>query len=73
MHRTRLLALLPLALGAAAAHAQFDGPAPLAWRWQGFSRTLSGGTPLVQGDKILTALGNRIYALDRTSGNQIWR
>ena len=89
MHRTRTLGLLPLALVAlgstfAGAYAQtdgvakldsgkFDGPAPLAWRWQGFSRTLSGGSPLVQGDRILVALGNRMYALDRSSGNQIWR
>lgn len=78
MPRTRSLALLPLvaaahSLLAAGAYAQFDGPAPLAWRWQGFTKTLSGGSPIVQDDRVLTALGNRIYALDRASGNQIWR
>ena len=58
---------------ATGAMAQFDGPAPLAWRW--FQGTLSvpSGSAVVDGDTVYTAVGGRIYALERETGNQLWR
>ncbi len=58
---------------ATGAMAQFDGPAPLAWRW--FQGTLSvpSGSAVVDGDTIYTAVGGRVYALERETGNQLWR
>lgn len=53
--------------------ADFDGPAPLAWRWQQPSSVVAGGSPLVVGDTLYHGLGGRIYAIDRKTGNQIWR
>jgi len=55
------------------AAAQFDGPAPLAWRWQQSSTTAPGGSPLVLGGTIYQSLGGRIFSLDKDSGNLKWR
>lgn len=53
--------------------AQFDGPAPLAWRWSEATTVSPSGTPVVSGDTVYVAVGGRIYSLDRATGNQNWR
>jgi outer membrane protein assembly factor BamB len=55
------------------AAAQFDGPAPLAWRWQQPSSVASNGAPLIEGDTIYVNLGSRTYAVDRATGNTKWK
>ena len=71
--------MLSLAVGLAAltlasvASAQFDGPAPLAWRWQQSSTSAPGGPPLVLGDTIYQSLGGRVFSLDKDSANLKWR
>lgn len=63
-----------LAIAAAnLAHAQFSGPAPLAWRWAQQTTSSPRGNLATDGSKIFAAIGNRIYAIDRESGNQKWR
>ncbi|HWA84329.1 MAG TPA: PQQ-binding-like beta-propeller repeat protein, partial [Fimbriimonadaceae bacterium] len=58
---------------ASMAMADFDGPAPLAWRWiQPTSATVTG-SPLVVGDTVYVAVGQRTFALDKATGNQKWR
>lgn len=61
------LALAPLA------HADFDGPAPLAWRWVQPTSANVKGSPLVVGDTIVVAIGNRMFAIDKATGNQKWK
>ncbi len=61
------LALAPMA------QADFDGPAPLAWRWVQPTSARVSGSPVVVGDTVLVAVGNRIFALDRATGNQKWK
>lgn len=56
-----------------AAFAQFDGPAPLAWRWAQATSVSPTGSPVVDGDTVYVAVGQRMYALDKASGNQKWR
>jgi outer membrane protein assembly factor BamB len=53
--------------------AQFDGPAPLAWRWVQPTRVAPYGSPVVQGDTVYVAVGQRIYALDKETGNKKWQ
>lgn len=71
--------MLSIAVGLAAltltsvAAAQFDGPAPLAWRWQQSSTTPPGGSPLVLGGTVYQSLGGRIFSLDKDTGNLRWR
>jgi len=71
--------MLSFAVGIAAltlasvAAAQFDGPAPLAWRWQQSSTTVPGGSPLVLGETIYQSLGGRVFSLDKETGNLKWR
>jgi outer membrane protein assembly factor BamB len=71
--------MLSFAVGIAAltltsvAAAQFDGPAPLAWRWQQSSTAAPGGSPLVLGGTIYQSLGGRIFSLDKETGNLRWR
>ena len=55
------------------AAAQFDGPSPLAWRWQQPSTVASNGAPLIEGDTIYINLGSRSYAVDRATGNTKWK
>lgn len=63
-----------LALGiAGGALAQFDGPAPLAWRWSEATSAIPAGAPVADGDTVFTAVGGRIYALERETGNLLWR
>jgi len=72
--------ILPFAVAAAIAamispraSADFDGPAPLAWRWAQSSNTIPSGTPLVDHDAVYVAVGARVFALDRATGNQKWK
>ena len=59
---------------AAVASAQFDGPAPVAWRWMPPSGLVaSSGPPLVIGDTVYVGSGGRIYAVNRITGNKIWQ
>ena len=74
MRTLRLFTAVPLAFAlAAAASAQFDGPAPLAWRWVQPTNAAPSGAPLVSGETIYTAIGGRVFAIDRASGNLRWR
>ena len=69
--RSFIVASIAMISGIAAA--QFDGPAPLAWRWQQPSSVSPTGTPLVEANTIYFNLGNRVYAIDRDSGNMKWK
>ena len=69
----RSFVLATLTLVSAVAVAQFDGPAPLAWRWQQSSPSAPNGAPLVDGNNIFVNLGNRVYSIDRESGNTNWK
>lgn len=74
MHIKRILALgtaLLMLTGIAAA--QFDGPAPVAWRWTQPTPAAPLGSPLVVDDTVYVAVGQRIHALDKSTGNQKWR
>ncbi|MCG9895761.1 MAG: PQQ-binding-like beta-propeller repeat protein [Fimbriimonadaceae bacterium] len=78
MARLRISPVAPATLTAAlllagASQAQFDGPAPLAWRWVEATSASPSGTPAVDGDRVFVAVGGRVYALDRKTGNQLWR
>lgn len=73
MRPTRLISAVCLAAVAVSASAQFDGPAPLAWRWVEPTTVSPSGAPVVQGDTIYTAVGRRMFAIDRLSGNTKWR
>lgn len=56
-----------------AANAEFDGPAPLAWRWVQPTSNSPVGSPTVQDGVVYAAVGTRMYALDKESGNQRWK
>ncbi|MBS1706568.1 MAG: PQQ-binding-like beta-propeller repeat protein [Armatimonadetes bacterium] len=58
---------------AAAALADFNGPAPLAWRWMQPTSVAPGGKLAVEGGVVYAAVGNRVYAIEQDSGNQKWR
>ncbi|AIE84393.1 PQQ-like beta-propeller repeat protein [Fimbriimonas ginsengisoli] len=74
MHKLRSITV---GLGAlalvAAASAQFDGPAPLAWRSMQPTSVPPGGSPVTNGDDIYQSIGGRIYCLDRSTGNKRWQ
>ncbi len=53
--------------------AQFDGPAPLAWRWQQSSTSAPGGSPLVVDNTIYQSLGGRVFSLDKDTANRKWQ
>jgi outer membrane protein assembly factor BamB len=53
--------------------ADFDGPAPMAWRWADRISARPSGSPTIVGDKVYAAVGSRMYCLERESGNQVWR
>jgi outer membrane protein assembly factor BamB len=73
MQIMRSLSVALIAIAASAANAQFNGPAPLAWRWLSTSSVPSNGSPLVHGDTIYMSSGGRIYAVDRVTGNKKWQ
>jgi outer membrane protein assembly factor BamB len=58
---------------AAPVWAEFDGPAPVAWRWAESTSGSPGGTPQVDADNVYVAVGGRFYSLSRKDGNQNWR
>lgn len=66
-----LLAAAVVALSASAV-AQVRGPVPLAWRWQQPTSAVPGEL-VAKNDTIFAAVGRRVYALDRATGNQKWR
>lgn len=53
--------------------AEFDGPAPLAWRWAQPTSAAPFGSPMVNGNTVYAAVGGRLYAIERETGNQVWR
>ncbi|MCH7945269.1 MAG: PQQ-binding-like beta-propeller repeat protein, partial [Armatimonadetes bacterium] len=55
------------------AWADFDGPAPIAWRWADRIEQRPAGSPIVDGDYVYAAVGSRMYCLERESGNLAWR
>ncbi|CAN5520368.1 hypothetical protein BH11ARM2_BH11ARM2_23550 [soil metagenome] len=73
MMRTRILAVGAVALAATGAHAQFDGPAPLAWRFFQPTQVPPSGSPLVEGDTVYISVGGRVFAMDKSTGNLKWR
>lgn len=74
MRCRRILVAGALALGLAAfAAAEFTGPTPLAWRWAHPTAVSPSGVPAVRGDSLFVAVGNRVFSLDRATGNQRWR
>lgn len=61
-------------VSATAALAQFDGPAPLAWRWvPNVARAAAIGAPLVNNGMVYMSAGGRIFALDKETGNKRWQ
>lgn len=68
----RSVALLA-AMGASLAFADFDGPAPVAWRWAQSTTASPAGAPQVMGNAVYVAVGGRMYGLDKATGNQLWR
>lgn len=74
MRNTRCLAVgLAMLTIVPAAFAQFVGPAPIAWRWQQSTAAAPAGSPIVVGDVVYVAVGGRMYAIERETGNQLWR
>ncbi len=69
----RIAALSMLALAAGAALAEFDGPAPVAWRWAEPTAASPNGSPVVDGQHVYVAVGGRIYSIEPETGNQAWR
>ncbi|MBI1756352.1 MAG: PQQ-binding-like beta-propeller repeat protein [Fimbriimonas ginsengisoli] len=65
--------LIGLAFAGCLARAQFNGPAPLSWRWSQPTPVVPTSSPIVSGDVLYLSFGPRIYALDRSTGNTLWR
>ncbi len=68
----RFVALFVVAATCYAA-ADFDGPAPVAWRWAQSTSVSPSGSPQISGENVVVASGGRIYCLDRKTGNEKWR
>jgi outer membrane protein assembly factor BamB len=64
--------LVGLAL-AGGSWAQFDGPAPLAWRWAASTSVRPFGSPATDANGVYVAVGNRVFGLERGLGTQRWR
>lgn len=69
----RAVALAFMVTACAPAFADFDGPAPVAWRWAESTSVAPSGEPQFSGNAVYVAVGGRIYGIDRTSGNTLWR
>ena len=72
MNLKRCYFVAGLAALSSAALAQLAGPVPLSWKWQQATSVVPGEFA-AHGNSIITAVGRRIYALDRETGNQLWR
>lgn len=46
---------------------------PVAWRWSQEAFGVPRENPFVDGDTLYVVSGERVYALDRITGNQKWR
>ncbi|MHB8636947.1 MAG: PQQ-like beta-propeller repeat protein [Fimbriimonadaceae bacterium] len=68
-----LATFISVAIGITSAFAQFNGPAPLSWRWQQPATASPTGSPSIDGDTVYVASGQRMYALNREDGTQKWR
>jgi len=66
------LALMAV-VASVASWGQFEGPAPMAWRWAQSGSVPPTGSPVVGSDTVYCAIGQRMYALDKATGNQKWR
>ena len=53
--------------------ADFDGAAPVAWRFIESTKAVPGGVPIEKDGVVYIALGGRVYALDKATGNLKWR
>ncbi|MBL8064840.1 MAG: PQQ-binding-like beta-propeller repeat protein [Chthonomonadaceae bacterium] len=53
--------------------ADFDGPAPVAWRWAQPTSASPAGSPIIDSDNVFVAVGGRIYCMDKSTGNTKWR
>ncbi|MFY9234272.1 MAG: PQQ-binding-like beta-propeller repeat protein [Fimbriimonadaceae bacterium] len=74
MFKARCLILGPVALALALpAVAQFEGPSPLAWRWAQPTRISPAGSPISMNGTVVVAVGQRIYAVDKETGNKKWQ
>lgn len=73
--RIRLSSFVALSLAVAptVGLADFTGPAPVAWRWAQSTSVTPGGSPLTFNETVVLAVGSRVYAVDRVTGNQRWR
>jgi eukaryotic-like serine/threonine-protein kinase len=54
-------------------YADFDGPAPLAWRWVQPTSNSPVGSPTVKDGVVYVAVGPRMFALEKATGNQKWK
>lgn len=72
MVRGSVLAGAAMAL-AGVASAELSGPVPLAWRWAPQNQGAALGAPVVTSTAVYVGIGKRIYAIDRDSGNTLWR
>lgn len=74
MLKARCFAIGLATLGMAATSvADFNGPAPLVWRWSQSTTVSPSGSAVIDGNVVYVSVGSRIYALDKDSGNQRWR
>lgn len=69
----KLLSALLVVFGGLPTMAQISGPIPLSWRWAQSTSVSPMGSPVVEGDRVMVAVGSRMYGLDRRTGNQLWR
>jgi outer membrane protein assembly factor BamB len=78
MHKLRFILVgvgavaLPLTL-AATASAQFDSPAPLAWRFLQPTKVPPGGAPVPNSNLVYQSIGGRVYCAYKDTGNLVWR
>jgi outer membrane protein assembly factor BamB len=70
---TRLIAGTLALAATACTLAQFDGSAPVAWRWAESTRTSPSGSPVEKDGIVFVAVGGRVYALEKETGNLKWR
>lgn len=75
--KMHMLRILTVGLGAIAlapvAAAQFDGPAPLTWRFIQPTRVAPAGSPLVVENRVYQSIGGRVVCIDRETGNLRFR